>query len=757
MAHVAVHCAYTVFYPWLPQSRDWGWCRKNAAVDSTNRFENSAPMRTGTLHSIGVWLGGAPWLGSALWLGGALLAAACSGSEGTPMPGAGTPTGTSVGPGPASPATPSTDSTTPPPPPPHWSFIAPQALVPPPVEDAAWVKNEIDSFVLARLTAEGVAHSEPASPEKLLRRVTLTLTGLPPTLEQIDAFMADPSEEAYLAAVDRLLSSPRYAEHMTASWLDIARYSDTDGFQYDINRPAWPWRDWVIRAFDTNMPWDEFTTQQLAGDLIAAPTDSSILATAFNRNHAIQGENGLLKDSFRDRYVSDRVETLGKGWLGLTLGCAKCHDHKYDPILAEDFYRLYDCFNQIDEKDNGPTSEFSPAMDLTSPLTAGVVADLDTRIKNLEAEGAAQNVIDELVWERGVANKELSMRIMADMNPGRPTHKLALGAYDAPYGDPVKCSAPASLPPFPEGAPQNRLGLAQWLTMPSNPLTARVTVNRFWLHHFGRGLVPEIDNFGVLTPAPEYLDLLDWLAVHFIESGWDVKALHRLIVTSNTFRQSSHTDEATLAQDPRNALYGRGPRFRLPAEVLRDMPLMVSGLLVERIGGVPAYPYQPPGLWEELSWESNVLSYPQMAGDTLYRRSLYSFWKKTLPPPFMSLFDAPDREYSVAYRENAITPSQSLALLNDRQFVEAARALATRVLTASGGSIPEAMSMAFRMLTARQPNEAELGIMADLFDTQVQAFVEVSAPETPQADVDHAALSQVMRVLFNLSETVTQE
>ncbi len=652
----------------------------------------------------------------------------------------------------------------------HWAFSTPSALIPEVNDDDGWARNEIDLFVLARLDSEGLTPAPAADPEKLVRRVYLTLTGLPPSLAEIEAYAADPSDAAYERMVDGLLESPRYGEHMAAAWLDIARYSDTDGYQYDRNRPAWPWRDWVIEAFNSNMPFDQFTIEQLAGDLLPEPTERSILATAFNRNHAIQGENGLLKDSFRDRYVTDRVETLGKAWLGLTLGCAKCHDHKFDPILAQDFYGLYDCFNQIDEKDNGPTSDFQPTNDASSPLAEQIITDLDARLEALRAEEAPEGQIAELEQERTAATNTYSMRVMQDMDPGRKTLMLAQGRYDAPYGDPVECSAPGALPPFPADAPANRLGLARWLVMPEQPLTARVVVNRLWLHHFGRGIVPSIDNFGVLTPAPEHLALLDWLATHFVASGWDVKAMHRLIVTSSTFRQSSQLDETSQQLDPQNDLLARGPRYRLPAEVIRDLPLAVSGLLVERVGGAPAYPYQPAGLWEELSWEHAQLSYPRMTGESLHRRSVYTFWKKTLPPPLMTVFDAPDREVSTAYRIPSTTPLQALALLNDPQFIEAAQSLAVSSLAAASGDLSGAISGAFRRLTARTPSSRELDIMLELYASQLAtapAGVDGTATDTTEgtaADTANTpeeaklfALSQVIRVMFNLNETITQQ
>lgn len=647
----------------------------------------------------------------------------------------------------------------------HWSFEQMAQSDPPDMAGDEWVKNPIDAYVLSELRRNNRKPAAEAAPETLLRRVTLDLTGLPPTLDELDAFLSDPSYDAYVAEVDRLLASPRYAEHMASRWLDMARYSDTDGFQYDIPRPAWPWRDWVIRAFDSNLPFDQFTIHQIAGDLLPDRTAETILATAFNRNHAIQGENGLLKNEFRDRYVSDRVDTMGKAWLGLTVGCAKCHDHKFDPISAQDYFRLYDCFNQLDEGDNGPSTKFYPTVELESPYQSALVSELDARLQQLADDGAPSAEISALQLDRNELDKVLAVRVMWDSETKRDTHQLALGQYDAPIGDPLVCSAPKSLPPFPDGAPANRLGLAQWLVMPENPLVPRVTVNRVWAHHFGTGLSEKVDDFGVRVQAPDYQELLDWLGRHFVESGWDLKALHKTIVTSSTYRQSSVTTEADLDLDLHNELLGRGPRFRLSAEVVRDLPLFVSGLLVERAGGPPAFPYQPPGLWEELAWEGLKLSYPTRSGDTLYRRSLYSFWKKTLPPPYMSLFDAPDRELASPDRETAVSPQQGLALLNGVQFVEAARVLAEQEMTAARGAADQAITVAFRRVTSRLPSDAELATLLELFASQTAAFdanpaaaaALQSLGDAPPSDPSLAAMTQVVRVLWNLHETITLE
>jgi hypothetical protein len=652
-------------------------------------------------------------------------------------------TSTSTGPGPANPA------------PDHWAFQSLTSVVVPRVTQADWVKNPIDAFVLEKLEGLGRSPAPPGSPEKLARKVSLVLTGLPLASEQADAFAADPTPEAYEALVDELLASRRYGEHMAVNWLDIARYSDTDGFQYDINRPAWPWRDWVMDAFNSNLPYDEFITQQLAGDLLAQPTSNSILATAFNRNHAIQGENGLLLNSFRDRYVTDRVETISKAWVGVTMGCAKCHDHKYEPIRAYDFYRFYDCFNQLDEGDNGPSTKFRPTSMLDTPLSSSLQVEIEAREAELTASGAPQAQLLELAVDKaGVVAQPV--RVMEDQSARRTTQLLAGGRYDVPVGDPIFCSAPPVLGEFKAEFPANRLGLAQWLTMRENPLTARVVVNRFWAQVFGVGLVPSVDNFGVQTAQPVHQALLDWLSVNFIESGWDVKALVRLMVTSSTFRQAADTTGDELTFDATNIYLGRGPRFRLGAEAIRDVALFTSGLLVERYGGPPTYPYQPPGLWEELSWEYNLISYPVRTGDSLYRRSIYSFWKKTLPPPLFSLFDAPERELACAFRETSVTPLQSLALLNDPQFVRAAESLAKRALESTSGNHSAAVNVAFRTLTGREPTAEESTVLNETYTSQLNAH-QAHSPSAASDALALLAVTEVVRVILSLNETITVE
>ncbi len=651
-----------------------------------------------------------------------------------------------------------------PPAPVHWAFAD---LSPAPAPDPqmlsnpTWVRNEIDAFVLAKLdvAALGLAPSPLAAPETQLRRVTLALTGLPPTAEELDAFLADPSDEAYTANVERLLGSRRYAEHMASNWLDLARYADTDGFQYDMERPAWQWRDWVLQALDQNMPYDQFTTLQLAGDLVPNPTPESYLATGFNRNHAIQDENGLVINEYRTIYVADRVETLGKVWLGLTMGCARCHDHKYDPTTAKDFFSLYDCFNQIDEKDAGFLSQYTPTMKLDSPLKAELEAELDSRIEALKGDTAAAANVAELEWDKNRLAPTADLRIMTDMPVRRTTQVLAQGRYDLPVGDPVTCRAPSFLPPFPSGAPENRLGLAQWLMMPDNPLTHRVTVNRIWSQFFGKGLVPAVDNFGMVTGMPTHIALLDWLSREFIQSGFDVKALHKRIVLSSTFRQSSVPNDTAPEADPNNDYFTRFPRQRLSAETIRDIPLFVSGLLVERFGGPPAFPYQPPGLWESLGWDELPLTYPALSGDGLYRRSVYSYWKRTLPPVFLSIFDAPSRELSTASRSPDTSPQQALALLNDPTVIRAARTLSNHLWERHPSDVEQSIAAAFRMSTSRTLTPQEATSLRAVYDAQlVEPSTQTFGVEpTAASDAEVFALSQVVRVVFNLNETISLE
>ena len=510
----------------------------------------------------------------------------------------------------------------------HWSFIPPLKSPLPAIKDKSWVKNEIDYFVLRAMEDQGLEPSEEASREKLLRRLSLDLTGLPPTLEELDYLMRE-SQFVYSEAVDHFLAKPGYGEKMARDWLDVARYADSHGYQDDSYRTMWPWRDWVIHAFNENMPYDQFLIWQIAGDLLPDADKAQVLATGFNRNHPITQEGGVIDEEYRSTYVSDRTNTLGKGILGLTLECAKCHDHKYDPFSQKDYYQLYAFFNQVNEK--------GIQMDAVQAKNARYYADVPfIEITEEDLEGV-------LSFVNKHDTSTLKVMVMND-SIKRQTYILSRGNYDAPTEEVVPAT-PEAILGFPEDLPRNRLGLAQWLTGRDNPLTARVYVNRLWAFVFGQGLVKTTEDFGSQGDLPTHPELLDWLAVDFIEHGWDIKYLLRKLVSSATYRQSSATTVKKKELDPENVFLSRGPRFRLNAEEIRDYILCTSGLLNDEIGGPSVKPYQPPGLWEETNAGNNrgiLTTYVEDSGDKLYRRSLYTFWKRTLPPPSMIIFETYD-------------------------------------------------------------------------------------------------------------------
>jgi len=884
----------------------------------------------------------------------------------------------------------------------HWAFIPPTRPTLPTVEDPA-TTHPIDRFVQAKLADTNLAPAEPADRRTQLRRVTLDLTGLPPTPEALRTFLSDNSPEAYEHAVDRLLTSPAFGEHQARRWLDIARYADTNGYQYDTDRQQWVWRDWVINAFNTNMPFDQFTIEQMAGDLLPNATDQTRLATAFHRNHPITIEGGVIDEEYRTEYVMDRVVTTSTTWLGLTFLCARCHDHKYDPVSQKDFYSFYSFFNNVPERGH---NGFAPQAKIASPLTdrsqdeqwaelqkrfdalvkkhdrslatweqsllkqqdpwatidptkvistggatltrqddgsylasgknpatdvyeltftvgdtavralrlealtdkslvsnsvgrgfngnfvlaevevnAGAQADAMKRIPITSATAdyqqksyGAANVIDgkygrggwavdgntrfapstlvltlaeaipagstvrvRLVhtWggshtigrfrlgatgpdppltsehaailatdaaKRSPAQKQELQRmllrrfagqeandflteydqaliaqraatvappntmILAEMPTPRPAFVLHRGEYDKPRKEePVSPAVPLALGVLPEDLPKNRLGLAKWLTSPTNPLTARVTVNRYWAQLFGIGLVETVEDFGAQGEYPSHPRLLDWLAVEFVESGWDVKHLFKTIVMSRTYRQTSHVSAEQHANDPNNRLLARGPRFRLDAEAIRDSALLASGRLDGAIGGPSVFPYHPQGLWLEINNRPNYSrAYPhQQQPAHLFRRSMYTYWKRTVPPPSMATFDAPEREFCVARRSRTNTPLQAFVMLHDPQFVEAARGLATRMLHHKG-SIEQQLAFGFEICTARQPNEAELAVLNSTYTERLaqyrsdpKAAEKVlaigKAPRDKSIDVaEFAAMTTAARLLLNLSEFLTK-
>ncbi|MBI3666641.1 MAG: DUF1553 domain-containing protein [Acidobacteria bacterium] len=934
----------------------------------------------------------------------------------------------------------------------HWAYLPPQRPEVPKVKNPVWPRNAIDRFVLARLEAEGLKPSPEADKVTLLRRVTFDLTGLPPTPAEVDAFLADKSSSAYEKQVDRLLGSPRYGERMAMQWLDLARYADTHGFHIDSHRDMWHWRDWVIDAYNRNMPFDQLTIEQLAGDLLPNATREQKLATGFNRNHMINYEGGAIPEEYQVEYVVDRVETTSAVWMAMTLGCARCHDHKYDPIRQKDFYRFFAFFNTISEKGlDGRKGNAEPELQLPSPEQERRLEELKREIATGEKAMPAEKELDALQaeWEktrlatlpgpplkglvahyeldgnfadtsghyrhgrilsgeptyspgpvgkavefdgetqvdfgniagfdrsdpfsvglwlktggqkemavlqkmddpkdrrgyelyfdesipipsllrrgsylfvrlvhqwpndaievrtqkplllgdwydvvmaydgsgkasglrlyldgkpaevavlrdslsgsiqtpgslqigdgriskpyRGQAddlriyNRVLTAReieqftlhqpvratlvilpakrskeqqkglreyfltydapepirklyaeltrlklekeqldevipttmVMAEMEKPRETFVLGRGDYRN-HGEKVTPEVPSALPPLPKDAPRNRLGLARWLVDPSHPLTGRVAVNRFWQMHFGNGLVKTAENFGSQGEPPTHPLLLDWLATEFIRTGWDVKGIERLIVTSAAYRQSSRLTPELREKDPENRLLARGPRFRLPAEMVRDNALAVSGLLNGEMGGHGVYPYQPKGLWEELAYGDvySAQTYVPSHGKDLYRRSMYTFWKRTSPPPFLITFDAPDREKCTARRAVTNTPLQALELMNDPTYVEAARALAQRLIHEAGSNQARRINVGFQLATAREPTPEEQKILADLARQKLAYYrqnkdaarkllqVGESLYDRKLDPSELAAWTTVASVILSMDETITKE
>jgi hypothetical protein len=927
----------------------------------------------------------------------------------------------------------------------HWAFIPPERPPLPDVDRRDWPRNGVDRFVLARLEAEGLAPSAEASRESLIRRLAFDLTGLPPTLAEVDAFLEDRSPDAYEKLVGRLLASPRFGERMAVDWLDVARYADTYGYQADVYRAMWPWRDWVVKAFNDNLPYDRFITWQLAGDLLPEATRETILATAFNRHHRQTNEGGSIEEEWRVEYVNDRTITYGSAFLGLTFDCSRCHDHKYDPISQKDFYSLSAFFASIDE--SGLYSHFTdavptPTLQLTDSALDEALAEAARRVRDAEAdaarvaaerrqafnswllgldraspvaaevagrigdfpfdelgggkspnrrdaekparavesptlvegrvgkalkldgedgvtlpmgnfdrfqpfslalwiktpdfkdravilrrsmawtdagsrgyelmiedgrltaalvhfwpgnaigvaakdplpigrwthvvltydgssraggltlyvdgEPAALDVVrdsltktitgggaddlavghrfrdrgfkdgevDELqVFDRALtaaeaihladgrtladrlsadpaalsesdcdslfayylANRDDPYRaalaglqdarqaqarlvdpvaeimVMKELPEPRATFVLNRGAYDS-HGERVAVDTPRSILAFPPGLPRNRLGLARWTVDRRNPLTARVTVNRWWQSVFGRGLVSTPEDFGAQGQPPSHPQLLDWLACELIDSGWDVKRTWRLMVESAAYRQASDASAELLARDPENILLARGPRDRLSAEMLRDNALAASGLLVGTMGGPAVKPYQPEGLWEE---KSN-LKFVRDVGPGSHRRSLYTYWKRTSPPPAMLTFDAPSREVCVVARQPTATPLQALVLLNDPQYVEAARGVAERAFRESGPTTRERVAFVFRLLTGRRPDAAEADVLETMFREQYDEFASGradaekflavgDAPRDPALNpAEAAALAVVAQAMFNHDEAATK-
>lgn len=631
---------------------------------------------------------------------------------------------------------------------PHWAFVPPRKPALPEVSNDGWPNNEIDYFILERLEQDGLKPNAQADPERLLKRVCLDITGLPPTMEMMDRFLKSPDDQMYERIVDELLESKAYGEKMAVHWMDVARFADSHGFQDDSYRSQWPWRDWVIHAFNRNMPYDEFITWQLAGDLLPNATKEQILATGFNRNHKITEEGGIIDEEYRSMYVTDRTDLFGKGLLGVTVECAHCHDHKYDPVSQKEYYQLYAFFNNVREVGiesvvGGPeTYAKKPLMEITDDDLKGILSFVSKR-----------------------DTTPLIVSVMGELDSIRPTHVLNRGMYDAPT-DLVEPGTPESILSFKQEYPRNRLGLAQWLFEERNPLTARVFVNRMWQEIFGRGLVKTSGDFGMQGELPSHPELLDWLAVDFRENGWNIKRLVRQLVMSATYRQSAVADDRKIRRDPENVYLVRGPRVRLHAEFIRDVVLASSGLLVRTVGGPSVKPYQPDGLWEGATSGRGILSiYRQDHGEDLYRRGLYTFIKRTVPPPSMVIFDASNRDQCEVKRLRTNTPLQSLMMMNDPTVLEASRVLAARLLSETT-TLEGKIEKAFRLIVCRRPTSEEIAALKQYFQAELAKADRESALQLlkigeyrPAEGLDpamHSAMMLVVSTLYNLEETITK-
>ncbi|WP_024771500.1 PSD1 and planctomycete cytochrome C domain-containing protein [Aquimarina macrocephali] len=628
----------------------------------------------------------------------------------------------------------------------HWAFKAPEKSEVPEVKDKKWANNEVDHFILKKLESEGLTPSVIATKEKLIRRISFDLTGLPPTLEEINDFTTDTSPNAFEKIIDRLLASDAYGERMALDWMEVARYADTHGYQDDLERTMWPWRDWVISAFNKNLPYNQFVKWQLAGDQIDNASLEQIVASGFNRNHKITQEGGVIDEEYRVEYVMDRTNTTSKAFMGLTMECARCHDHKYDPISQKEFYGMYSFFNQLNEKgrmEYGETPEPSITLD--------------------------QKMVKEKLPFISMPDSipKVKLMVMKDEKGIRENRLLNRGLYDAP-GEKVPYILPEKVLPFSDQYTEDRLGLAKWFFDDKNPLTARVMVNRLWQQMFGAGIVTTADDFGNQGALPTHPELLDWLAVTFKEEGWDIKGILKKIALSATYQQDSKITPKLLEKDPKNELLARAPRYKLAAEAIRDNALAVSGLLVKKIGGPSVKPYQPPGLWAETASGQGLTRYIEDTGEGLHRRSLYTFWKRTVPPPSMLTFDAASRDFCSVQRQKTSTPLQALVLMNDPQLIEASIAMAIQVLKKEAFDEKQKIEVLFRKITSRYPDEIELNKLSQYLneqreryiknDTEITERLQINTLDIPEdiQPIELRAYTALVSLLFNLDETITK-
>ncbi len=707
---------------------------------------------------------------------------------------------------------------------PHWAYMKPVQVTIPAVKAQDWPANEIDHFILEQIEKKAMQPSPRASKATLIRRVYLDLIGLPPRLRDVDAFLNDDSEHAFEKVVDQLMRSDRFGEKWTWDWLDASRYADTNGFQGDPERKMWPWRDWVIAAINDNMPYDQFSIEQLAGDLLPGAQQEQILATAFNRNHMYNGEGGRIPEETRVENVFDRTETVGTLWLGMTLNCCRCHDHKFDQISQKEYYEFSDFFNQTSEAGIGYNGRIKPILDLSSTLERDKVREIEKFVnesadalydyekiifprgedlaaaeseqaKNLDGDNLFAlgfHPIDRNPYYLGLLSKafqnrdakyyekinilrqaigkkdkltadNLQVMVMDHLSRPRPTYILDRGVYDK-RGDQVSAGVPEVVCSTGSKEPTDRLELAKWLVGPEHPLTGRVVVNRFWQAIFGKGLVDTPDDFGVQGAKPSHPALLDWLARDFVDHGWDVKRLIKQMVMSATYQQTSKIDTTSGTSDINNKWLARAHRHRLPSWMIRDQALFLSHLLSDSIGGPSVKPYQPPGIWEEATFGKKT--YVQDHGEDLYRRTLYTFWRRIVGPT--TLFDNSPRQTCSVKPLRTNTPMHALTTLNDITYQEAARVMAAYLLdTSTPGE--EILTRAFRMATSRFPNEVEKEILEKRWkilknkyeNDPLAAQKIIGAGEYPVAiDLDPitlAALSGICSLILNLDEVICRQ
>ncbi|RUL86146.1 DUF1553 domain-containing protein [Tautonia sociabilis] len=654
----------------------------------------------------------------------------------------------------------------------HWSFVPPTRPEVPEVGESSWPLGAVDRFLLAEMERHGLSPAAEVDRGTLIRRLALDLTGIPPTIEELEAFERDDRPGAEDRLIDRLLASPRYGERMAILWLDLVRYADTVGYHGDQEHHISPYRDYVIAAFNRNLPFDRFTVEQLAGDLLPEPTIDQLVASGYNRLLQTTHEGGAQDKEYLAKYAADRVRNLSGAWLGATMGCAECHDHKYDPYTQADFYRLAAFFADLKQRGAYPGPDVSPTprepeIEVLDEVDRRELAEVEEAIAALGDRPGSEPEREALERKREeIASRARRTMVSVSVEP-RITRILPRGNWMDESGPVVEPGVPGVLPELGvEGRRASRLDLARWLTRPDHPMTSRVFVNRLWDRFFGRGLSRSLDDTGVQGQAPSHPELLDWLAVEFVESGWDVKHLVRLMVSSRAYRQSSIPTPERLREDPDNEWFARQGRFRLPAELIRDQALAVSGLLVERLGGRSARPDQPEGYYAFLNFPKRT--YVPDSDGSQYRRGVYMHWQRQFLHPMLRAFDAPTREECTAKRSQSNTPIGALTLLNDPCFVEAARAFAGRVLLEVEGTDADRIAWAWRSALSRSPTVREVEALVRLLERErsdsgadpsaASALLGTGLAPVPEGidPAELAAWTAVTRAILNLHETITR-